>query len=193
MADTRPVNHSAEARRMTRGQKTFWISSSFKLLQIIVSEAVACSRTTVSSDDARVSKRGRKAHLSGRRAQIEPSSSAIAKSTSSSCSAIKANRKIQTRDYYLKYYWLIFVNILTLKIRDELLNGFWGTNWHNNSLEAMDCIDLQMNLFSWHLLFEKSQCVNWSGFNHGVLNVYVLLFFCFIISSNNTGSLYIEN
>ena len=62
----------------------FYISASVSYFEMAVRDLTASSLTTVSSDSASYSKRGRKIVLSPMRWNTLPISSAIAKSTSSS-------------------------------------------------------------------------------------------------------------
>ena len=84
------MNHSPCANLITSGTNTFWISASLNSYEILVSESAAYSLTTVSSCFASSSRSTRNTVLSSIKLKHYPSSSAMAKSTSSSSSLISA-------------------------------------------------------------------------------------------------------
>ena len=49
--------------------------------------------------------------------------------------------------------------MLTLKVRDELADRVCHADGEDDGFQAVDCVDLQVNLLSLHLLLEESESV----------------------------------
>ena len=86
------MNHSPCANFITNGAKTFYISASLRLSDIVVKDLAAYSLTTVSSYLARSSNSGKNTVLSFIKVKTFPSSSAIANNTSSSSELISSKK-----------------------------------------------------------------------------------------------------
>ena len=53
---------------------------------------------------------------------------------------------------------------LTVKVWNQIINGWLNTDGGNNSLKSVDGIDFQMDFFGLHLLLEQTEGIY--GFDH---------------------------
>ena len=54
-----------------------------------------------------------------------------------------------------KENFVILILDQRFKVRDELLFCFAGANGEDDSFQAVDCVDLQVDLLGLHLLFQE--------------------------------------
>jgi hypothetical protein len=76
--------------------------------------------------------------------QTLPSSSAIAKRTSSSSFSMRPMKRVE------------WTNLLTFKVRNEFLDSVFDSNAEDDSLKSVNGVNLEMDFFSFHFFLQEA-------------------------------------